>query len=80
MPSSITCSTKTLTLEIAPFLFILVGVLCEFTMVPGVYILLSPPKKEVHYILPEGTDVRIQEDIHQKDISYLTSYDYAKVN
>ena len=38
MSSSITCSTKILTLEIVPFLFILLGVLCKFTMVPGVYI------------------------------------------
>ena len=48
MPYSITCSTKTLTMAIATFLFILVCVLCEFAMVPGVYILLSPQEKEVH--------------------------------
>ena len=36
-------------MAIAPFLFILVDVLCEFAMVPGVYILLSPQKEEVHY-------------------------------
>ena len=45
----ITCSTKILVLAIAPFLFILVGVLCEFAMVPGVYILLSPHENEVQY-------------------------------
>ena len=49
MPSSITCSTKILTLAIAPFLFILVGVLCEFAMMSGVYILLFPQEEEVHY-------------------------------
>ena len=49
MPSSITCSTKNLTLEIAPFLFILVGVLWEFAIVTGVYILLFPQEEEVHY-------------------------------
>ena len=39
---SITFSTKIIALAIAPFLFILVGILCEFAMVPGVYISLSP--------------------------------------
>ena len=53
MPYCITCSTKILTLATAPFLFILVGVLCEFAMVPSGYILLSP-------LLPEGKDVHIQ--------------------
>ena len=48
MPYCITCSTKILTWAIALFLFILVGVVCEFAMVPGVYILLSPQEKEVH--------------------------------
>ena len=46
MSSSITCPTKILTLEIVSFLFILVGVLCKFTMVPGLYIF--PQAKEVH--------------------------------
>ena len=48
MPYSITFSTKILALAIAPFLFILAGVLREFDMVPGVYILLSPQEEEVH--------------------------------
>ena len=50
MPYSIPSSTKTLTLAIAPFLFILVGVLsvCEFAMVPGVYILLCSQEEEVY--------------------------------
>ena len=43
----ITCSTKILTLAIIPFLLILVGLLCEFDMVPGAYILLSPQEEEV---------------------------------
>ena len=71
MPFSITCSTKihTLhTLAIAPFLFILVGVLCEFVVVAGVYILLSPQEEE-YTILPESTDVHIQQYIHQKDLN-----------
>ena len=41
--------TKIFTLAIAPCLFILVGVFCEFAMVPVVYILLSPQEEEVHY-------------------------------
>ena len=49
MPYSITCSTETLTLAITPILFILVGVLCEFAVVPAVYILLSPQEAKVHY-------------------------------
>ena len=48
MPLSITYSTKIFTLAIGPFLFILVGFLCEFAMVLGVYILLSP-QEEVRY-------------------------------
>ena len=49
MPYSITCSTKILTLAIAPFLFIFISIICEFTMVSGRYILLSSQKEEVHY-------------------------------
>ena len=67
MPYRIICFTKILTLAIAPFLFILVGVISEFTIVPGVYILLSPQEEEVHYtILLEGTDVQIQQHIYQR--------------
>ena len=50
MPYSIPSSAKILTLVTAPFLFISVGALsvCEFAMVPGVYILLCPLEEEVH--------------------------------
>ena len=50
MPYSIPNPTKTLTLATVPFLLILVGILsvCEFAMVPGVYILLCPQEEEVH--------------------------------
>ena len=51
MPYNITCSTKILTLAIAPFLFILVDVLCEFAMVPGVYILLSSRRRGTLFFL-----------------------------
>ena len=43
-----TCSTKILTSAIAPFFFISVGNLCEFFVVPDVYILLFPQEEEVH--------------------------------
>ena len=63
----IICFTTILTLAIAPFLFILVDVICEFLIVPGVYILLSPQEEEVHYtIFLEGTDVQIQQYIYQR--------------
>ena len=67
MAYRIICFTKILALVIALFLFILVGVICEFAIVPDVYILLSPQEEEVHYtILPEGTYVRIQQHIYQR--------------
>ena len=49
MPQIITFSTKIPTLAIVSFLFILVGVLCEFAMVLGVYILLCPQEEDIHY-------------------------------
>ena len=67
MPYRIICSPIIFTLAIAPFLFILVGVICEFAIVPDVYILLSPQEEEVHYtILREGTDAQIQQHIYQR--------------
>ena len=67
MPYGIICFTKIPALAIAPFLFILLGVICEFAIVPGVYILLSLQEEEVHYtILPEGRDVQIQQNIYQR--------------
>ena len=67
MPYRIICFTTNLPLAIASFLFILVGVIFEFAIVPGVYILLSPQEEEVHYtILPEGRDVQIQQHIYQR--------------
>ena len=79
MPYSIICFTKILTLAIAPFLFILVDILCEFAIVPVVYILLSPQEEE-NTVLPEGTDAHIQEQIHQKDLHlFLPLFYYAKL-
>ena len=54
MSYSITCSTKTLTLTKTSLYFISVSALCNFAMVPGVYILLPPRKQEVHYSSWEG--------------------------
>ena len=34
----VTCSTKILALAIAPFLFSSVDVLCDYAIVPGVYV------------------------------------------
>ena len=78
---------KILTLAIAPILFILVGIIYESAIVSGVYILLSPQEEEVHYtILPEGTNVKIQQHIYQrlgccwigkntnKEFSYVTVF------
>ena len=48
MTYSVTSFTSILTLKIAPFLFISVGVLCEFAMVPDVYHLLTPHEAEMH--------------------------------
>ena len=60
MPYSITCFTIILILEIAPFLFMLVGIPYKFAMVPGLYILL--------YILhfSESANVHIQQHIYKK--------------
>ena len=67
MPYRIICFTKIFILAIAPFLFILVVIICEFAIVLGVYILLSPQEEKVHCtILPEGTDVQIQVHIYQR--------------
>ena len=49
MPYSISCSAKIVTLVIAPFLFLLVGTLYEFVMVPVAYILLFLQEEELHY-------------------------------
>ena len=57
-----------LTLVTATFLFISFGVLCEFAMLLGVYILL-PLRKKRYTLLSEGTDGHIQQHIHQKDLN-----------
>ena len=60
MPYRIIYFTKILTLAVAPLWFILACVICEFAIVPDVYISLSPQEEEVHVtIFPEGTDLQI---------------------
>ena len=75
MAFSIICFTKIITLAIASYLFILVGFLwCQ------VRTFYSPLRKKRYTLLPEGTDVHIQQHIHQKDlILCLPLYYYAKV-
>ena len=80
MPYRITCSTKILTLEIAPFLLILVyfSFLCElWSQVCTFYCRLR--KKRWTFLL-EGTDVHIQQHIYQNVLNlYLSLHYYAEV-
>ena len=74
---SVTCSTKILTLVIAPFLLISVDALCKFTMVPSVNILLFPQEEYVRkkrYTLPQRAYVHIWQHIHQKDLNLVYHY------
>ena len=49
MSYSIPSSNTFVTLATASFLFLIVGILClPVPVVPGMYILLSPRKEEVH--------------------------------
>ena len=65
MPFSITCSTKILTLAIAPF-----NIIFRF----------CPLIKKKCTLLPEGTYVHIQQHIHQKDLTGCLPLHYcAKV-
>ena len=48
MFGSISFSAQIFILSITPLLFISDSILCEFAMLPDVYILLSPPEEEVH--------------------------------
>ena len=75
----ITCSTKILTLAIIPFLLILVGLLCEFDMVPGAYILLSPQEEEVRYSSWGQRCTHSAVHSSKRFKPCLTSYGYAKI-
>ena len=88
MAYGITCSTKILALAIAPFLLILVRVLCEYVTLPGKILsgfffqckLYCPLRKMRYSYLPKGTGAHIQQHIYQKDLNFcLPLYYYAKV-
>ena len=71
MPYSITCSTKILTLAMAPFLFILVCILYEFAMVPGVYILVSPQEEEALFLGHRCTNSAVHSSRRFKPLSAI---------
>ena len=48
MSYSITCSPEIRTLAIASGLFIKVDIICDFTVLPVMYILLSPQEEDTH--------------------------------
>ena len=82
MPYSIPISTKNLTLATAPFLFILVVVLClpVNLLCCQMCTFYCPLRKKRCTLLPEGTDVPIQQYIYQKDLNLcLSLYCYGKV-
>ena len=75
---SITCCTKILTLAIASFPFILVGVLRECYGARCAHFIVSSGGRCT--LLLEGTHMHIQQHIHQKDLNLcLTLYCYAKL-
>ena len=82
MPYSIFSSTKTLNLATAPFSFILVGILClsvNFLWCQGCKFYCHLRKTRCT-LLPEGTDIQIQQHIQQKDLNLcLPLYYYGKV-
>ena len=65
MSSSITCSTKILTLVIAPFSLILVDILCEIAMVPGVYILLFLHQKDLKLCLRSCDHAKVIDELEK---------------
>ena len=84
MPYSIPSSTKILTKATAPFLFIIIGVLCVCLSVNlpwcQVCTFYCPLRKKRCTLLPEGKDVHIQQHIHQRDLNlFLPLYYYGKV-
>ena len=65
MSSSITYSTKILTLVIAPFLLILVDILCEIAMVPDVYILLFLHQKDLKLCLTSYDYAKVIDELEK---------------
>ena len=82
MSYSIPSSTKIPTLTTAPFLFILVGVLCLSVNLLWCQVctFYCPLRIKRCTLLPKGTDVHIKQRIHQKDLNLcLPLYYYGKV-
>ena len=71
MPYSITCSIKILTFAIAPFLFSSCRPLWMCYDAKGVHFTV-PPRKKRCILLPGGTDVHIQQQIHLKKLKPLS--------
>ena len=51
--------------------------LSEFSMVPGMYILLYFREEEVHFFL--RAQINMQQYIHKKYLNFCLTYYYAKV-
>ena len=66
-------------MSIAPFLFILVGILCEFAMLPGVYILLTPQEEEVNSSTWGHRSTHSEIHSWKKFKLFLPLFYYAKV-
>ena len=80
MPYSIPSSTKILSLTRAPFLFISVGALSVKLLCGQECIFYCAPRKKRYTLLPEGTDIHIQQQNHQKNLHLcLSQYYYGKV-
>ena len=69
LPHSITCSTKVLTLTIAPILCILLASSVNLLWCQ-VCTFYCPLRKNRFTFLPEGLDIHIQEYIYQKDLNF----------
>ena len=68
------------TLATAPFLFILVGVLCLPVNLLWCQLCTFYCPLSRYTLFPEGKDVHIQQHIHKKDLKlFLPLYHYAKV-
>ena len=78
---SIPSSTRIFTLTTAPFLFLLVGILCLSLNLLWcqLCIFYCPLRKKRCTLLPEDLDVHIQQHIQQKNLNlFLPLYYYGK--
>ena len=82
MAYSVPSSAKILTLAAAPFLFLLVGDLYMSVSLVWCQVctFYCPLRKKRCTLLPEGKNVHIKQQIHQKDLNLcLPLYYYGKV-